>query len=72
MMYKIEKGVPIPDRRLKIIKYPWETMDIGDSFFVEGKHTRNLTGAAHNYGKNHNKIFSCRTVNNGVRVWRTA
>lgn len=36
MMFAIEKNVPAPaprDRR-GALKFPWETMEVGDSFFV--------------------------------------
>lgn len=69
-VYQIEKGVPIPQKQLDT-KYPFRSMDIGDSFFTTGTpasyislHTRLLRP----------KRFSCRTViENGVkglRIWR--
>lgn len=65
---KIEKGVPIPDRRGK---YPWADMDVGDSFFVATDKVENFRRNV--YGKNRNgKKFTARAEGNGVRVWRTA
>ena len=72
MEYTIEKNVKIPSHVTGRMKYPWSEMEIGDSFFIEGKHTRNITGAAQNYGSHHNIKFTCRTVDGGVRVWRIA
>lgn len=69
-LYTIEKGIPIPQRKMDA-KYPFKEMEVGDSFFTTGTpasyislHTRLLKP----------KKFSCRTVvENGVkglRIWR--
>ena len=69
-LYTIEKGIPIPQRKIDA-KYPFREMQVGDSFFTSGTpasyfslHIRLLRP----------KKFSCRTVvENGVkglRIWR--
>lgn len=38
MTIEIEKGIPMPDKvRTRNGKYPWMTMDVGDSFPVVGR-----------------------------------
>ena len=34
-MIKINKGIPIPNSRIRR-EYPYEDMEIGDSFHIEG------------------------------------
>lgn len=72
-MIKVEKGIPIPEKPRKggkPAKYPWATMDVGDSFFVEGVPLANFASGAYNAAKLLNRKFSLRTVEGGVRVWR--
>jgi hypothetical protein len=71
-MIKIDKNVAIPIiERGGVAKYPWNKMEIGDSFFIEGaKTTTSITSAASPYGKRHNKKFTARAVDGGVRIWR--
>lgn len=72
--FPIEKGVEIP----KITrvgsggnnrKYPWNEMEIGDSFFVPGANARQF-GTTSQASKRTGKRFTMRTVEGGVRVWR--
>lgn len=70
MEIKIDKNVPIPkDSRGGKLKYPFDKMAIGDSFFSLSKSAR---GAATIYGRRHEMKFSSREENNGVRIWRVA
>lgn len=72
-MFKIEKGIPLKQRR----SYPFEEMEVGDSFFVgfEEGNPNNVRAAvyssASSYGSRHNKRFATRIQGDGVRVWRT-
>ena len=72
---KIEKNVPIPVRKALNRKYPFDRMEVGDSFFATGTKQSAITGAFNFY---HPKKFSCRTQKDdkgnfvGVRVWRIA
>lgn len=74
MTYKIEKGVEIP--RTAYQEYPFDEMEVGDSFFVEGGSTQISKGdsrayrAAKMYGLRHSVEFSARTVEGGLRIWR--
>ena len=88
-MYTVEKNIPMPNptrNGVPYYKYPFLTMNVGDSFAVTVDPTTNL-----NYIKVRSRIsvsiynqyrrkgnderkFSCRTdkVNRVIRVWRTA
>ena len=79
-MFEVTNEIPMPHRRKG--KYPWASLDIGDSFFVPAEGfsdphvARNSlsNGARRNLGPGN---FTCavRTEGNppiiGVRVWRT-
>ena len=69
-MYEIEKGIPLAKivRHGKPSKYPWRTMEVGDSFFTP-KIGNGLTSAV---SKITGRKFSRRTVDGGVRIWRIA
>ena len=73
MMIKIDKGVPMVGQRTvkKLLQYPWDKMEIGDSFLVRDKlisyASRLAFDAKYQYKP---KLFSCRTVEGGVRIWR--
>lgn len=78
-MFTIDKGVPMPNRRGssmgKVPKYPWRTMDVGDSFFVASDAARPAVMAqASHSGKRTGRRFTTRFVTEngvrGVRVWR--
>lgn len=65
-MYKVESGIQPPPHGRAI--YPWATMKVGDSFFVENT-GRNPPASCNGnrFGK-----FTVRKVEGGWRVWRTA
>lgn len=71
MTIKIEKGVEIPPQTRRL-KYPFEDMEVGDSFFVKAD-PKTIRAAAHNYRKTRDKSrkFTIRAVDGGARVWRT-
>jgi len=70
-MIEIEKGIPIPnDGRGRPSRYPWTTMDVGDSFFIPGKTAHDFSGIASGAGFRTGRKFTTRTVEGGVRVWR--
>ena len=67
---KIDDNVPMPTRPKK---HPLGQLEIGQSYFVAGMPSNNVTG---NFVYHRPKKFTVRTVTengvNGVRVWRTA
>ena len=73
---KIEKDIPIPHSRLtgNRKKYPFENMEIGDSFFVQvvnifekRKRASSIIACAR---RELPKKFISRQVDGGVRIWR--
>lgn len=69
-MLAIEKGVPIPDNRIKTGLYPaLRSMDVGDSVFIAGA-KKNVATAA--FSKHRPRTFTLRKVEGGIRIWRTA
>ena len=69
----IEKGIPVPktNRSDRRSKYPFGAMEVGDSFFVKNGNIRNMSRISSTHAKKMSYRFSCRTVDGGVRVWRT-
>jgi len=67
-MIKVDKGIPIP---LGKYGYPFDEMEVGDSFYVDSK----LSGAINAMGNwnrnNPNKRIVSRTQGKGRRFWRT-
>lgn len=71
----IDKGVPVPPSNVSRRKYPFDAMEVGDSFFVAGRQHK-VYGAINWHTKHSNKRFTTRkVVENGVagiRVWRVS
>ena len=79
MTYKIEKNIPIIGSksgfgRPKKYQFPFDDMDIGDSFFLYGTtRTPEIASAKFDMTKLHrksNKRFASRKYTDGVRFWR--
>ncbi len=67
MMIKIEKGIPVITR----YRYPFLEMEVGDSFFVPGFSSKDMSGSLTRVRKLHpGWKFTTRTIDGGVRVWR--
>ncbi len=82
-IFKIEKGIELPSlsskrgvergRYGKSRDYPFKDMIIGDSFLIQepeeiwGKARK----AAALWGKRHDRKYTTRQVDGGLRVWRT-
>ena len=88
-MYKVEKNIPMPNATrngVAYYKYPFFTMNVGDSFAVPVDPTTTLNyirvanrvaqsiNAQKKRSNNNNMTFCYRTdkVNRVIRVWRTA
>lgn len=69
----VDRGIPIPKPVVttggKTPKYPWRTMQIGESFFVK-KPSYVFRNYCYNTGVRCGRKFSCRAEGNGTRVWR--
>lgn len=70
----VEKGIRIP-RPLR--RYPWDTMEIGDSFRVEKPpgqpreiFVRQMRVQAARAGKKCGRVFATRSTRSGMRIWR--
>jgi len=68
----IDQNIPMPEKRRGARpKYPWRTMEVGDSFIID----QPIGGArsqASMAGRNYGRKFKVRELEGGiVRVWRT-
>jgi hypothetical protein len=70
-MIKINKGIPVPNSRVRR-EYPYEIMDIGDSFHVDGASLAVVCNSNWRNGKKLGMKFIAAKDDKGVRVWRTA
>ena len=71
-MIVVEKGIELPKGRIGQQKYPWDEMDIGDSFYVAGGDLKRIRWAATANGSKYGRKYSVRAVDGGVRTWRVA
>lgn len=67
---KIEKNIPIPERKHGIVRYPFIDMGIGESFLAPIEKENSVKVAAAQFGKRHDMLFLARIVHGGIRVWR--
>lgn len=72
---QIDKNVPMPeDTRTTASTYPFEQMEVGDSFFVPGKKRTQMDNACGHWRKKKGWKFTvnARTEEGvlGCRVWR--
>jgi hypothetical protein len=68
---KIDKDVPIPEWGKVKLTYPFNEMDVGDSFVVPKEKGSSMRNCAFHYSRRWGKEFVTRKVKNGLRVWRT-
>ena len=68
-MIQVDKDIPVPTRRSRTL-YPYEEMEVGDSFFLEDMPLQQVCTSNLRAGKRSGKKFSARTEDGGVRVWR--
>lgn len=66
---KIDKGIPqLPP--IERTKWPFQDMEVGDSFWVPFELFSRIQCAATRAGQRHGKLFSVRRFENGFRCWR--
>lgn len=65
---EIEKNVPPPR---KGGKYPFRTMAVGDSFFIEYKLGNSARAMAAKISRTTDRKFTSRIDGEGYRIWRT-
>lgn len=75
-MIEIQSGIPVPEinrnPKERNSKYPWHSMNVGDSFFVADLTSKGFAGTVYSAGKRSGKKFIARAVDGGVRIWRIA
>jgi len=68
---KIQKGIPMPAPHAGVDFYPWQQMEIGDSFYVPGKTPAAVSSIAFKASKsNAPRVFKSRAWAKGGRIWR--
>ena len=68
---EIVKGVEMPSPKV-IFDYPYEEMDIGDSFAVPVEYRDKVYNANYRAGKRLGYKFTCKSNGNTLHVWRVA
>lgn len=78
--FKIESGVPMPDKNHRSAIYPFAQMKVGDSFLYSDVYSQRLQMRAYSAARNwksHSNIegvkdwvFTTRKVDNTIRIWR--
>ena len=73
MAFEIETGVPLPEKNVRY-KYPFDQMEVGDSFFVANKDTTQMSALCKRAGKRLGSRYVTAKAERGdqvgVRVWR--
>lgn len=73
MNITIDKDVPMPSKSNSVSVYPYDVMEIGDSFAVGGGVKRQAVyNACWRHGRKLGRKFICKDVGNSIRVWREA
>ena len=67
---EVEVGIPAPRARV-VYAYPYEEMEVGDSFCVPLEARAKVLNANYRAGKRLGRVFTAKTEGNQVRVWRT-
>ena len=70
MIGKVEVGIPAPKMRV-VYAYPYEEMDVGDSFVVPVSARKKLLNANYRASKRLGCGFTAKTEGEYIRVWRT-
>lgn len=65
----VERGVGMPSPRV-VYAYPYEVMDVGDSFTVPVVARQKVLNANWRAGKRLGMRFEARTEGENVRIWR--
>jgi hypothetical protein len=72
--YVIEKGIPVaaPITARGASRFPFEKMEIGDSFLVTDLPRKLVWQSAYTAGKRLGRTFVTRKLAEGIRIWRVA
>lgn len=71
-MVTIEKGIPIPTIKYNKSGYPFQEMEVGDSFFIQNRGAKSLYMASYFWRKGNglNWRFKAVKEKDGSRIWR--
>ena len=72
--YEVVSGIPVPTPHKPTTPspYPFDALNVGDSFFVPGATHRTIANHLNRYrSKNRNKTLVSRIIDGGLRIWRT-
>ena len=67
---EVVRGVSAPMPRV-VYAYPYEEMEVGDSFVVPVAARQKVLNANYRAGKRLGWVFTAKTEGDQVRVWRT-
>lgn len=73
---QIEKGVAMPTRNETVgraPKYPWSSMQVGDSFLIpKGTKRTSVDSSGRSWSKRNGGtvVFASRKTDEGYRIWR--
>jgi hypothetical protein len=70
--YQIDQGVKLPNARGGKAGYPFDRLQVSDSFLTAAHDIRRIQHHVRAAEKKLGWKFTCRTVAGGVRVWRIA
>lgn len=73
--YQVDENIPMPPRKRgsgRKSRYPFEQLEVGQSFLVTDRKYASIGSTVARRNKQGEPKFAARTVNDGVRVWRTA
>jgi len=68
---EVERGIGMPKPRV-VFSYPYEDMDVGDSFCVPAEARAKVLNANYRAFKRFGMKFVARTEGDVVRVWRVS
>ncbi len=68
---EVERGLEMPTPRV-VYSYPYEEMDVGDSFTVPVAARQKVLNANYRASKRLGLKFMAKTEGDIVRIWRTA
>lgn len=69
--FKIEKGIPLPPVRKRLIKYPLDKMEVGDSILVCEPDPSRIRSTIWQFGRRNKIKFVSRAEHEGaIRIWR--
>ena len=72
-MFKIEKNVPLKNHQPANSKYPFGSMEVGDSFLAPKSAAKGAQSASLKWGKYNGVKFATRTQDDGsMRIWRVS